>query len=79
MNPNLYLVVMYDRHRDDEYSLHHTIEDARAAAKQYCDGYGKAYEWSLVDTPMGEIDDYWESGDDGPTVRIVPMTLERQP
>lgn len=73
----VYLVVLYDRHCDDEYYICFTKESAHERVEKFVESYKERYEWSVpkwVDSE--DFVRYLETDDEGPKAFIKIMDVE---
>lgn len=70
----IYLIVMYDRHCDDQYGACRDLEFAKKVADQFMSQYGDRYKWEEQ-----EVRDWLyyhvSNADDGPRVHIEELEL----
>lgn len=70
----IYLVVMYDRHCDDQYGACRTFDFAKKVADEFMAEYGDRYKWEEHEI-RGWLH-YHETGSaDGPRVHIEELEL----
>ena len=71
----VYLVVMYDRHVDDQYAVCRTLIGAQHEADEFRQSYGNRYQWGKQDDSDTWLYRY-ESGEEGPHVHIERVMLK---
>lgn len=74
----LFVVVLHDRHTDDEISVHATRESADSEIDAFKRRYEDAYEWSEQNV-RGWLRSVRTDSDDGPRAHIEQAKLRGAP
>lgn len=72
----IYLVVLYDRHCDDQYVARHKFSDAIAAADQLIGAYGSRYKWVQEEDSEQWLYRHSTGFDEGPNIHIEKVELK---
>lgn len=71
----MYLVIRQDRHVDDEFSAHLTLEGANRAVEEFCRRY-EGETWQERGFVSDDLVRYLSSScEEGPTVRIERLQI----
>lgn len=71
---NIYLVVMCDRHCDNQYAVRNTPEAAKIVADNFMASYENRYQWTEIGV-VGWHYFHKADVDDGPSVHIEELEL----
>ena len=70
----IYLVILWDRHTDEEYRVCRTLDAAKAAADELMEEYGDRYQWRPEDVEGWHYQHITEL-EDGPNIHIEELEL----